>query len=388
MVFTPWLPTELWLIVFQLAASYPSPSISPVYVPFETPGILLALEEKLQARRSLVLVCKLWRTLATELLYEDVRIKPGTIYLKQSSVQGDGDGDSEDVYGKFVRRAVLPYDLTATDRPQPIPALDILRRCSRLETLVRPRRAHMDNLRWEFSAPSLTLCGLKRLDWWHYNDAARSGGINSFHHVLQLTPNLRYLSIGGDLWITFSGAAPIHLPSLTTLRLGRMNMLFVHQICRWSLPSLTHLILDSSYGRGMEPLWKAFGANLQVVELGSDLRFAMEDHIAIILPKCPNLIQFNYYVMFTSKSTYSGLHPTITSIGLHCHPCGLFQDGDQVAVEHIIAHLSIVSSATFPGLQRLFLYGDWKPFRSFPEFLDMETTISMEGVAIVHEQNL
>jgi hypothetical protein len=288
-------------------------------------------------------------------------------------------------FGNFVRRAVLPYNQTVSNSQQSLNAIDILKECPQLETLVRPRRDVLDNLLWEFPTPDISLPSLKRLEWWHYNDAARAGGINSFQVVLQGTPSLKYLSIGGELWITHCGTT-VHLPRLTTLRLCRMNTLFVQLVSRWSLPSLSHVIAQDN-GHMLENIWNAFGPQLQVVEFGAHIRFYLEDQISHVLPKCPNLKQLNYYVMFTIKPEINTPHPSVTSVRLNSHPCGLIDLGKETILQ-VDAHLKFICSPVFPKLQELILYGDWRSIKESPEFLHAEQSMISRGISIVFEQRI
>lgn len=327
-------------------------------------------------------VCASWKQLVGPLLYADVRIRHGRLQLK-STLAGS---DTQEPCGKFVRRLVLPYSQTATPRAQAETfALDILKECTRLETIVRPRRDQMDSLQWEFPAPDMTLESVTRLEWWHYNDAARTGGINSFQDVLRRTPNLRYLSIGGDLWLTFTGAtSPVCLPHLTTLQLHRMNVLFFPLICRWEMPALTNVVVSAS-SQGIEGFWDTQGVNLQLVEFGDHLRFFVHDEMSLVLEKCPNLKTLQYYVFFMSKCQYLGRHSAITTVGLHAHPCSLFNPDDESTAQHVGAHLTFIS-ASFPHIQQLHLYGDWTPFTNAPQFLDTYALLISRGVSVIFIQ--
>lgn len=391
MPFTPSLPIELWLQILQLAASSSSSYLGSNYTPFEVPGTLFTFDADLQAKRSIVSVCKLWKALATHMLYEDVIIRHGSSQLKDRLASADVAAPQEaelEAYGTFVRRMVLPYSHTATARPLHMSALDILQECPRLETLVRPpHRELFSNLLWEFPAPCVPLDGLKRLDWWHYNDAARTGGINSFQDVLHRTPNLRYLSIGGDLWITFTGgSSAVNLPELTTLRLCRMNMLFIPMLCRWYLPSLTNIIVGD-ISRGMDNLWDTFGPNVQLVEFGAHLRFIVEDHLTTTLSKCPQLKHLNYYAMFMAKCAFGGIHPSIHSIGLHARPCSFFEIGDDSTAQQLDAHMTLISGPAFPGLRQITLYGDWRPFQDTSQLLVMQKSVSSRGITVIFEED-
>jgi hypothetical protein len=175
--------------------------------------------------------------------------------------------------------------------------------------------------RFEFEAPCVPLPSLKRLEFWQNYDAERSGGINSLYSLLRHAPNVEYLVIGGMTGLIVIGLDPhpVHLANLRTLRLEAINSVLLRQISRrWSMPSLTCLIIDYPHihtDEGMHDLWEAYGAQLVTVEFGRHVRFLMSDFITPCIQGCPNLQDFSYYLFFTLVPTPS-LHPSISTIRL------------------------------------------------------------------------
>lgn len=259
----PYLPLELWLDILRWATISRSTRSfrATEYSPFQSDSSSEYIdEEAILTKRAIVCVCKQWRYLVKDLLLEDVIITRGGTTLRKA-LQIREEGEEEDGFRR-VRRACLPYSsCTPYDSDLRI-ATDLIKSCPQLEILVRPFRPRAEEMRFEIHADDCpSLDSLKRLDWWHYNDAARSGGFNSLADVLHAAPNLQYLTLSGDLWLSLMHRAPIELQCLTTLRLRRMNILFLQQVCRWHLPALRYLVIDTytSTPRLLEGIWETFG---------------------------------------------------------------------------------------------------------------------------------
>jgi hypothetical protein len=256
-----------------------------------------------------------------------------------------------------------------------LPSVEILKLCTRLEILVRPRYLLGDDLRFEFEADSLPLSSLERLEWWHHNGASRSGGINSLGAVLRSAPNLRYLFVGGFIELSSIGTEPIHLHALQTLRLYLVTRLFIFS--RWSLPALTHVVLDLP----VVGAWEMFGPQLQTVEFGRHLRFMIDDHLTPCIEKCPNLRNLNYYLFFTTPPHLSGSHPSLTCVGLHASVNSFLVEDESIWC-HIKTHFVLFTRQTFPSLERLRLYGEWRGILSHPHFLPLQHALQAQGCII------
>ncbi|THG99964.1 hypothetical protein EW026_g2492 [Hermanssonia centrifuga] len=268
-------------------------------------------------------------------------------------------------------------------------AAALLKVCPQLEVLVRPIPALQDELRFELpgeECPPLT--SLKRLDWWHHNDAARCGGVNALTDVLHAAPNLQYLSLGGDMWLNLLQRKPIELPSLSTLRIRRMNVLFLHQICRWSLPSLGHVIIDTyTNHRLFDDFWSTFGDQIKSLELGRSLKFYVLDMVYHVLANCPNLEELNYYVQFTASPHLPlDRHISLTTVRLHAAPNSFFTEGGNAYWEHIGEHFSAFCQPLFPALKRFVLHGDWEAVRWDSRFRLLTQKLKDRGCIIEFNQ--
>ncbi|KAF8560142.1 hypothetical protein OG21DRAFT_31636 [Imleria badia] len=375
------LPPELWILVFRWATcpsdGYPAPYYEPFRASSET------FDESLKTKHALVQVCRLWRALATNFLYEDVRIRYDSENLK--TVLADHHS-----LGRFVHRIELPYTQTATERPGDTrDVVEILRSCPSLTTLVRPFfEALPDSLRYEFPAEIVSLSSLTRLEWWHYNNAAHSGGINSLMDVLRNAPSLQFLALGGEFWMNSAHLdSPIQLPALTTLRLKRVNPLFVWQIGRWELPSLVHIVADfpADHGR-LDELWLQFGSQLCTVEFGRNVAFHMSDQISVFLRGCARVKVFNYFINFTAPPTESLLveQSTLECVGLHAFPCGILSDNWR----HLNRHFEFLSGPFLPALKRIVLYGDWQQITKDSRILPVLNRLTQKGCVVLFADHL
>jgi hypothetical protein len=195
---------------------------------------------------------------------------------------------------------------------------------------------------------------LTRLEWWHYSDAHRSGGINLIYDVFDNAPNLEYLAVGGQ-WnpdtVTSRRIRNVHLPRLETLRLRRLSTSFAREIERWSLPSLFHVISEFGLGETGE----RFRSQIRTLEFVADMRFYNEDRIGGTLKWYPNLEELHYYVLYTCIPRVAVLSSgTVKTIGLHARKNVMWTPPN-----HLKGHLRFVTGPKFPALQTLALYGDW-----------------------------
>ena len=372
---------ELWILVFRWA-TYPSDGYpAPYYEPFRASSE--SFDELLKTKHALVQVCRLWRALATNFLYEDVRVSYNSASLK--TVLTDHPS-----LARFVHRLELPYTQTATERPDDThDVVQILRSCPSLTTLVRPFSEVLPYaVRYEFPAEIVSLPSLTRLEWWHYNNAARSGGINSLTDVLRNAPSLQFLALGGEFWMNSMRLdTPIRLPALKTLRLKRVNALFVWQIGRWELPSLVHVVADfpTEHG-GLEELWLQFGSQLCTVEFGRNVAFHMSDQISVFLQRCAGVKVFNYFINFTAPPTESLLveQSSLECIGIHAFPCGILNDDRS----HLNHHFEFLSSHFLPALKRIVLYGNWEQTIKDSHISPALDRLTQKGCAILFADHL
>lgn len=378
----PSLPTELWLQIFRWATlSHSTAALHTIkYRPFESVDFH-GFDEATSTKLALVLVCKQWQQWATSLLYEDVFLPRERNPLNHMLRYGEDD-DSTSIPPTMVHRVHLPYSSTTITSPKPIEPVQLLARCPAVDVLVRTSDVFASG-DYEFETDCPPLPALKRLDWWHNNEAARTGGINSLPHVLGAAPNVEYLSIGGDVWQSFLCSPPVRLPRLATLRLRRVNAFFVMQLARWELPALAHLVFDHMpVAEIFEPLWDAFGGQARTVELGVSLKFYVHDFLALVLAGCPSLETLNYYVHFTHAPCVGRVQEGLRTIGLHALPNSFYVAGSPEFWAHLGQHLGAFTEELFPALQCVKLYGDWSGVREAEEFQRLVEPLCKRGCRI------
>ena len=415
MVASSSLPVELWLEIFRCATRDPwtTALYSHDYFPFEAPPSSATTDDSARHTKcALTRVCKQWRRWAIPLLYEDILIPRTYSSMKRMLCDGE-DWESEGISippcARLVRRALLPYSSTVATSPQcPPGALDVLELCSSLQVLVRASDP-LTPITYDYATPKCPpLPALQRLDWWHHNEAARTGGINSLTDVLNAAPALEYLSVGGELWPSYLHAptAPVALPALATLRFRRVNAFFVLNLCRAiggtpgastpdetvpsgrspALPALRHVVFDHvAHADMFWPLWASAGAQVRTVELGPSLRFGVQDFLACVFAGAPALEALNYYVHFThppSDAVAAAPMESLRSVGLHAHCHAFYAPGSKEYWAHVERHFQALAGPGFPALKEVRLYGDWSPVAADDEFVRIAKPLREKGVLV------
>ena len=93
------LPPEIWLEIFDWATYNPNIA-SDEYTPFQLVPIGREADTNLRVRATLCLVCRDWRTWATQSLYRDIQIKYDANGLHKTLSRGESAGKR---YGDMVR---------------------------------------------------------------------------------------------------------------------------------------------------------------------------------------------------------------------------------------------------------------------------------------------
>ncbi|EAU92332.1 hypothetical protein CC1G_00551 [Coprinopsis cinerea okayama7 len=388
----PRLPPEIWLDIIDWATEDETPNVD--YVHFERIPRDARSSELVGTRKALSQVSRGLRNLIMPQLYKEVWVNHGADELR-TVLQKPRDPTSErpQCYGDTVRRLVLPYSSTAGKSP--LPYLDILRTCLRLEVLVRPQLSlpEIYRLSFDFETNIVQLPSLRRLEWCHHSEADRAGGINSLSAVLRNSPSLRYLFIDRVVELSPTGMdpTPLELKRLKTLRLGVVNGLLLHQITqRWSLPSLTRLVLDRPMP---EPqfvlLCQSLGTQLELLEFGGHLRFYTVDYISLALMSCPTLKELNFHIFFTippsqedpNINTPSRPHTSLKTIGMHSAVNGMLSNGQELW-DRLREHFTFLAGERLESLERVVLYGEWKFILDHPMFQPIKQKLQDRGLEL------
>ncbi|KAF7436417.1 hypothetical protein PC9H_003250 [Pleurotus ostreatus] len=376
------LPSELWMEIFRWATgSYEVEGYRIDYEPFARLPLHTDVHELLSVRRVLVLVCRRWQSLAMELLYSDLIIRNHSHALHEALRRSGGE------HGKRARRAILPYAATVTPSCTPVTSTEILNVCPSLQVLVRPPivAPARELLRFEFEAGRCpNLQSLRRLEWWHHPEASRTKGINKLEDVLLCAPNLEHLFIGGIPSYSPSYQQSLHLAALKTLRLRLGNGMYLFNVCKWSLPSLTTLIIDAPMGSGaLDTLFAAYGDQLRTVELGKHLGFLASDSLAACFQGCPNLEELNCRIIFTAVCMRPG-SSSLRSVGLFLDPIYHFEEVHEWMI--IESHLQTFANKTaFPSLATMRLLGRWPTMMLKPKWSSLYESLINRGISILIE---
>ncbi|KAJ7507502.1 hypothetical protein B0H11DRAFT_127347 [Mycena galericulata] len=389
-------PPEIWRSIFSLATGSAT-SYAVDYEYFESSRELQETSRfkehdalRMRTCLALVRVCKLWRTLAEEFLYEDVRIV--SFRALQSLVGGlrRSVEEGSEGCGRYIKRLELPVkpthlrnesDTLPFCHPSPmygplsIHLGDLLRYCPRLEILVRCLRLDAEDIHfWDglTSTPnegSPPLCPqLKRLEWSESDLDVRFYGTTNgkrLSEIISHSPNLRYLFLSSDRPDVLN-----HLPlgqSLHTLRLNRSHYHSRHvkDLETKEIPgitkltNLTNLVLHTTIPSTMLSFITAVGWQLRVLEFTFAPQVTYSSNqMHRILSRCPNLEELVYHLGAPEISPLKAFqHTALKRVRLKINPEEWFP------YKHVVlTQFDILAGPSFPGLEQIFLHDISKSF--------------------------
>ncbi|KAJ7353027.1 hypothetical protein DFH08DRAFT_1077367 [Mycena albidolilacea] len=408
--YTPRVPAELWRAVFLMACA-PTLPFDLGYAPFqplrdmlETSATIEEETTRLRTCLSLMRVCRRWRLIAAEFLYEDVRIMDAAeLASLVSGLQRSALEDGLGGFGRYIRRLELPMRhagftaQTLQSPPCAMPPLltpspgfrlgDLLRLCPRLEIFSRPcLRLDSKSIYFWGSLISASLEGdgipllprLRRLEWCAptshtlssltYLFASRHetdldtrfyGNKNTarFTELISHAPRLEYLFMSSDRPDALSRLPPC--PYLCTLRLNRP-----HYHARYPkhlypaptaphVPKLTHLVLHTMLPTPLLAFLSAAGAHLRVLELAFAPQLVFSaTQMQRLLARCPALHELAFAVGAPEISTPAGpAHPALRRVRLRLSP------DEWYPYKHVLtAQFGVLAGPAFPGLEAVVLH--------------------------------
>ncbi|KAJ7774273.1 hypothetical protein DFH07DRAFT_988421 [Mycena maculata] len=411
-------PPEIWRSIFSLATCSAA-SYAVDYEPFRPPR---ELEEtahylehealRLKTCLALVRVCKFWRTLAEEFLYEDVRIMNSRAL--QSLVYGlhrSAKEEGSEGYGRYIKRLeitskptlfknqtnTLPFRLPfPVHELFPIHMGDLLRYCSRLEILVRPvLRLDAEDINFWGALIAKPIEGsrpfcphLKRLEWSDNDLDMRFFGTTNgkrLSEIISHSPNLRYLFLSSD-----RPDALAHLPlgkSLRTLRLDRShyhsrNVKEVKFKNAPGVTNLTNLVLHTTIPSTMLSFIAAVGWQLRVLEFTFAPQVTYSSNqMQRILSRCPNLEELVYHLGAPEISPLKAFqHTALKRVRLRINPEEWF------AYKHVVlTQFDILAGPSFPGLEQILLHDSSKSFVRRDSASPLLMRMTDRGCPVVYE---
>ncbi|KAJ6539094.1 hypothetical protein B0H19DRAFT_1269448 [Mycena capillaripes] len=387
-------PPEIWRLIFRFATCSAT-SYAIDYEPFqpsreleETSHYLEQEAVRLRTCLALIRVCRAWRTLVEEFLYQDVRICSSRALeslirgMERSAAEEGSEG-----FGRFVRRIelqakpthfknltnTLPFRLPSPIHGSPSVRLsDLFRHCSRLEILVRPcLRLDAEDIDFWGALTSTAIEGsrplcpyLKRLEWSESDLDIRFFAIPNSKRLSEIAfhaPNLCYLFVSSDREDVFT-----HLPlgqSLHTLRLNRSHYHSRHvkeiKLDAPGVTNLTNLVLHTTIPSTMLSFITAVGWQLRVLEFTFAPQVTYSSNqMHRILSRCPNLEELVYHLGAPEISPLTPFqHTALKRVRLRINPIEFFP------YKHtVLDQFEILAGPSFPGLQQILLHDTSKSF--------------------------
>ncbi|EJD08261.1 uncharacterized protein FOMMEDRAFT_151001 [Fomitiporia mediterranea MF3/22] len=351
----PRLPTELLTEIFKLATDNPVRDIDSLVSrkPFE--GIYASETEKacsaaLCTKHALSLVCRSFRTLMIDLLYEDIWIRYGSDglmeVLESSSAMDKKAGKEGQGFGRSVKRVSLSQIGNCGSSESLKNIRRILIRCPNVRIICQAQKFSSfpinegEAVRNDFisCAPpvdDLDFPHLQRVEWFNARDDV-TNAIAPMPSVLFNSESLRVLILGSNNFpaprlssrgqdqrekrdyrdLFDDSDAPettISLPNLHTLSIQSIDTFGgLPRIYRLSLPSLEHLILQrpeaiyTFFNVALTPL----ATQVKSVEIAPDLRFLRKDFVSTILQYCDNA-ESVYIPVFYTKAPHRNEVPRV-----------------------------------------------------------------------------
>ncbi|KAJ7592671.1 hypothetical protein C8J56DRAFT_822597 [Mycena floridula] len=385
--FTAVAPPEIWRFIFRLA-TIPS-ACQLEYQSFEVQypdGYSDDEIARLKVLCSLVRVCKLWRALAEEFLYEDVRILslPAIEAVRRALKRSaEENGSYLEGVGRFIRRLELPlkriyleprrpFHLPAQSTAPQIPIEEILCYCPNLEILVRHvLRLDGDDIHvWgglvakPLENTRVLLPKLRRINWFEGDLDLRMFNIaNSrrLSEILSHSPNLEYLYVSSerkDVLSSLSLGA-----SLKTLQIDRVSHTPSSRTRDMPLapaPSLTNLIIHASVVSAMLPFLTTAGPQIRVIELVFSVQATVSaNKMQRIFSRCPNVEEFAYHLGAPEISAFNEgfQHKALQRIRLQVN------SDEYYPYKFVVrGQFEILAGPSFPGLRQIILHDPAKSF--------------------------
>ncbi|KAJ7749201.1 hypothetical protein B0H16DRAFT_892302 [Mycena metata] len=345
------LPPELWLYIHRIATADTSPMVAAYtdrYQYVAVPNPLDDLQDFLRDVSSFALVSRLWNSLTSEILYENIRVderfhalytaleRPGTARLVRS-----------------VRLSTTRFDHN----------IAILALCSQLQVVVQPEASTASRSQALIGAPDLDLnLTIPNLDslkhiYWTNSDMA----LDLLLKLIPLAPNLEYLFLTDSKTLRSEREFDFPaLPSLRRLTLGPLQANLIGSIFRQlDVTNLTRLhCIPTVFHRDIPTL-----PSLQTLEL-----FGSRSNIPFnpIFFRCPRLRELRYDVWNGSSVEIGSDIQTTLLPCIRLHSAVAIRNW--TSIEPIEAHFSLFLSPKFPRVQRLVLHNNWHQIVNKPWF--------------------
>ncbi|KAJ6599911.1 hypothetical protein DFH09DRAFT_1355929 [Mycena vulgaris] len=348
--FTSQLPSEIWIHIQRLATADTSPltiaySDRFQYVPVADP--LKDMQDFLRNARSFVLVSRLWNSLASELLYENIRVD-NRFHLLYKSLERPGTADLV----RSIRLSTIREDHNYA----------ILALCPRVQIIVQPEFSGLAMSTSEVLAAfsrfeadrQLVLPGFHSLRHLYWADSLMASRL--LYTVIQASPNLEFLFVSPSAPQPFNMDASLEfsdIPSLKRLAFPQAQRSMASSLLRMDMKHLTRLQCSPLNLPEDFPLLPSLHA-LELFGSRSNIPFS------IIFSRCPHLRELSYDVW--NRLSPPDEQSPVSCIRLHS-AVSVVRDWGPIE-----EHFGLFLTSDFARLRRLVLYGSWHRVVVDPRF--------------------
>jgi hypothetical protein len=326
----PFLPVELWISIFSYAVHVPgafdtSSLLPATYAPraWNTTGHISSDIQRSEFSRSdsmttkcqLVRVCKLWNSLATELLYEDIQIRyssstaaaKAVLALQKPLPFTSHPRAGSSCVGHLTKRLLI-HAKHHTDRSAPRSHADLttlLSLCRNLVVLEVDVFVRPDALSAVIASHAANFSStLRYVRWDSFYPSQSHLFQGTSHHFATLNAlNLRIMQFDWEHLASLHAS----FPYLHTLEVsGPGTTIFLHTPPQWELPSLTTMIVHE----GLHPtFFTRYGHTITSLDISRAQQLGWEHVMAQIIAVCPSLRFIHSYATLSHGSPVSYRQP-------------------------------------------------------------------------------
>ena len=345
----PHLPTEVWLLIFQLATEVPYALLPRTESPFDLPcrptykEMRAELSHSLITKRYIVLVCKAWNEAATPLLYSAILLRTTRgVSAAWETFRDSAQRNGSTRLGHYVKR----IDVSMRDsrirhlqaeREEGEKIVDILRRLPSLTIFVMHTCVRSGNANGIPDALAETSAStLQTIEW----TARHKFGYKylPWRKLVSSCPNLKSLEVPGNR--IFS--TELH----PTARLSNLSITYGGEVGRVPLNPPAPLHIQYSPANWDSTYFKIPTFCLRAISL--DVRFSDHESLRELLPQCPKLSQ-----LILRFSTWCSL-PWGLKLDSSITHLGLFVEQKQTKLPLIVEGIGYyLVSWNFPAVKTL-----------------------------------
>ncbi|KAF8184092.1 hypothetical protein K438DRAFT_1124270 [Mycena galopus ATCC 62051] len=332
------LPHEIWFYIHRLATGDTSPLVVAHADWFQYKPVTDPLEEIARFWRdasSLVLVCRLWNSLANELLYENIRVDENFDSLLRPSLENPANANLV----RSVRLSPTRFDHNYA----------ILALCPRIQLIVQPEASKKDLVFHALDAgiDTAPLSLSQSLTHIYWSESEMTSAL--LRKLITLAPTLESLFLMNSAVLQSDPEAMTFppIPRLRRLGLVPASLSLTTSILQINLQNLTRLTCSPSlFLISDAPIFPSV-RTLELFGSRSTIQFAG------IFARCPRLRELCYDVWNGILELEDEQRSHLECIRLHS-AVTVIRDWSSIT-----SHFALFVSPQFPKFQRLVLHGSW-----------------------------